>query len=390
MIPATALCAVLVASAFAASPAEWTAKARGQADAARYDDALASIDSALARDTAFIEAEVLRARIHSWQGNFASADEKLDALRARDPQNADILLAQASSRYYQGRLGESAAIFREVLAAHPGSAEAQDGLARVQRAQAALDGKTEAASGSRPWRVDAGMEYSTFSRRPQPDWNQQAIQVSRRLEAGKTTVYGRVERYHQFEMNDLAFAAGVAQALHPRANAQVEAGWTLTPDFKPVWRLAADAEFLAMHSSSSKLMPGAWLLAGLRYDAYKDVNIVGIHPGVRLEWKKPWALTLKASHVKEEGEGPLWGGSVRVDAPLGLPAVGALSGQRLWLGFADAPETVAAATVSTRTIFAGIGADVGRAWLFNAGYTRDDREDSWVRHAVGADIARRF
>ena len=383
----TCLCSV--GGAFASSPEEWTAQARARIAASRLDDALQSLDSALASDFRNFDARVLRAKVLSWQGRRAEAGTELQSLLKERPNDPGAGLAMAYLRYYQGDLPGAEQDFGRLLAADSGNRDAREGLERVRKARA--------ASAPRPWRLDADYEHSSFARRPQPAWHQEALQLSRALPDGKTSVYGRVEHYRQFEMSDVAFEAGVVRALHPRANASLAAGWTSAPDFRPEWSLAADADFLALTRPAANAVsppvpavPAVRLFAGFRCDAYESVKVFGFDPGVRLEWNDPWALEVKASRVQEEGGDPLWGGFVRFEGPLGLPSLGPVSGLRFSLGAADAPETVAAATVSTRSVFAGLGADVGSDWIVHAGYARDDREGSWVRHGVNVGVGYRF
>ncbi len=372
----------MASAAFAATVGDWTERARAHVSESRLEDALASLDSALAMDPRDRDARVLRARILSWQGRHDAAERELLALLGERPGDPDAGLALAYLRYYQGDFARAEAGFGRLLAADSANSDAREGLERVLKAKAAPP--------PRPWRVDAGFEYSAFSRREQPDWNQQSLQVSRLLADGKTTVHGRLEAYRQFEMSDFALEAGVASAFHPRALASLAAGWTLAPDFRPEWRLRADGGFLALPKPSPALAPATWMLLGARYDAFELVNVLGLHPGLRFEWRAPWAMTVRASRVREDGGDPLHGGSVRLDGSLGVTDVGPISGLRFWLGIADAPETVRAATVSTRTLFLGAGGGAGRDWLFTLGYARDDREDSWIRHALSAGVARRF
>lgn len=378
------LCAACVACAAAGDGRadEWRARARAQARESRLGPALAAADSALALDPEDRETRVLRARILSWQGKQAEAEVALRAVLEEHPGDVEARLALASLRYYQGRLPEAEEAYRGVLADDVANAEAREGLERVRAARA--------AAAARPWRADAGFGYSAFTRREQADWRQQYVQISRVSGDGRTSAYGRVEDYQQFRRTDVSVEMGVGRVFHPRFNASVSAGVTPSSDFRPAWSLATDAEYLVLRLPRSGLPPSVRLLAGYRFDAYEAVKVSGFQPGVRLEWGEPLALTVKASRVREEGASPLYGVSARLDAPLGPSRVGALSGMRFWIGAADAPETVRAATISTRTVFAGLGTEVGRDWLFSMGYARDDREDSWIRHAVDVDVARRF
>lgn len=368
---------------------EWIEIARLDASEGNYPQALEAIDSILARTPGDFEARLLRARIFAWQGRFAPAERALAELLAERPGDAEARLALASIRYYEGRLDEASAGFQSLLDENPGNADARAGLDRVHAARAAA---------KRPrWRVDAGGEYSVFTRRSQPAWNQQYAQLSRRPGDGRTVVHGRLERYSRFERTDFALEAGASRAWFPRLRGSFAAGWSPDANFRPEWRLAGDLEWLAVPKLPvrSPMVPAVWALAGGRYDVYAGAEFLGLQPGLRFEWIEPWSLTTKLSQVREAGGGAVTGWTVRADGSTGSPRLGPLrANARFWTGLADAPETLASGTtvttVSTVTIFAGMAVDFDGGWTLNLGYARDDRENSWVRHAFDAGITRNF
>jgi YaiO family outer membrane protein len=369
---------------------EWIEIARLEASEGHYPEALAAIDSILIRTPDAFDARLLRARIYAWKGAYAPAEQALAELLAERPTDADARLALASLHFYQGHLDQAGSGFQALLDENPNNQDARDGLNNVKRARAA------ARSALRPrWRVDAGGEYSVFARRPQPEWNQQYAQLSHRLEDGKTTVHGRMERYSQFDRTDFTVEAGVYRELLPRLRGSFAGGWALDADFRPDWRLAAEAEWLAFPRAGTGGVPGVWALAGGRYDVYAAAEFLGLQPGLRFEWGAPWSLTTKVSHVMEVGGEAVTGWSVRADGSTGSPRLGpARENARLWIGLADAPETLASGatvtTVSTVTVFLGTAVDFDGGWTFNVGYARDDRENSWIRHVYNAGITRNF
>ena len=368
---------------FAREAGVWVEQARQQVSENRFAKALENIDSALALVPDHHGARLLQAKIHSWQGRFAEAEKSLAALRTERPDDSEVRLTQAYLAYYQGRLSESAAVFEDLLRENPADEDARAGLAAVRRAADAPPPKR--------WRADAGLEYSTFTRRPQDDWHQQFVQLSHTLPDRATNVHARVDAYQQFEMSDVAVEAGVSRAFTPDITGSFAAGWTIAPDFRPDWRVAAEAGWRAWSRLAEK--PWAlWLLAGARYDVYKASEVAGLNPGVSLS-RGDWGVAARVNRTTTIGDASLYGWSTRVDGPLAAKGPYG-SVWRFWTGFADAPETVVAggtiSTVSNRTIFAGLGAELRRDWRLNVGYTRDDRENSWIRHNLNASVARLF
>lgn len=363
----------------------WVEQARERVAGGDHADALVAIDSALAQDPGHYGARLMRARLLSWQGRHAEADTLLAELLRERPGDMEAGLVRAYLRYYEGRLPEAAADFEALLLSSPGDGDAAEGLSRVRAAQRAQ------VSASTRWRVDAGLEYSDFSRVPQAAWHQQFVQVARRLEDGVTTVHLRLENHQRFGMDDFSVEAGVARAWSPRLFGVAAAGWTFAPDFRPEWRVSADAEFLALPAPGGV---SAWLLGTARYDAYVDTEVLGLLPGVRLE-RGAWAGTARLAHSigfgGTGGNGVLTGWSARLDGPVysrGMAPV------RFFAGLADAPETVArgplVTTVTTATVFGGLSVELPRGWQLSLACARDDREDSYIRYGYGFSVARRY
>ena len=63
---------------------------------------------------------------------------------------------------------------------------------------------------------------------------------------------------------------------------------------------------------------------------------------------------------------------------------------RAFAGFADAPETVAAVTIVTRSVFTGMAWDITPNTTLRTGYSRDDREDVYVRQGLNVTLSQRF
>lgn len=393
---------LVVLAAFAAHAtkraAEWIDLAHHEARAGRHAEALAAVDSALAENPGAFEPRLLRARIFSWQGLYAAADTALNALEHEDPAQTEVTLARAYLRYYEGRHAEATVAFRALLAVDTGNADAREGLRLVERARAA-----GAPPGRRPvWRVDAGGDYSTFTRRAPEDWNGQFIQLARRLEspgvekAGAAMVHARVERYARYGLTDWAFEAGATREFLPSLRGAFAAGWSPDATFRPAWRLAADGEWRAWAvRDPAGTQLAVWLTAGGRHEVYDAASFTGLLPGARMEWGRGWAVSTRASHIRENGGKAITGWMLRGDALTGSPALGPLRPDaRFTIGIADAPETESFAgatrTVSTFTVFAGTGFDFVGDWGLNLGYARDDREGAWVRHVVSVGVSHVF
>jgi YaiO family outer membrane protein len=376
----------------------WFEVAQHEAHQGRHDAALAAVDSALAESPAHFDARLLRARVLSWKRDFALADTLLRELETEHPGNAEVGLVSAYLRYYQGRFDDAATGFRGLLIANPDNQDAREGLDRVERALAAPP-QLRLSPAQAPWRLDAGGDFSTFTRRNIDAWNHQYVQLGHRTAHQThttTVVHARLERHERFDLIDWSMEAGVLRNFHSRFWGAIAGGFTPMADFRPDWRASVEAEWLALPSATPDFtVPAIWLLGTGRYDTYADAEFFGFMPGARLQWSGAWAVTGKVSHVVEVGGPSVSGWSVRADGETHSPSMGPLHENiRFWLGAANAPETIQTGgqtnTVSTFTLFTGFAVDTRADIAVVVGYARDDRQNSWVRHVVNLGITRVF
>ncbi len=373
---------------------EWTEFARHEAYAGRHDAALAAVDSALALDPQDYDARILKSRLLAWQTRFDDADSLLAVLEREYPGNTDVMLATATLRYYQGRNGEAIAGFQAVLGVDPAHADALEGLRQAERALEA-----DARAAPPRWRVDAGGDYSTFRRRAVSDWNQQFAQISHRVLTSSHdqvlfTTYAKVERNERYGIVDWSFEAAALRDFSSRLRAALVGGWTPDAVFRPRWKVEAEGEWMG-YAHDGIAQAALWLLAGARYDVYDDASFIGLTPGARVMWGSGWAATGRLFRVREHGAGETTGWTLRADGVAPPPPLGPVRENiRFWFGVADVPETQVVEgvteTVATRTLFTGVGLDLKNAWGVMLGYSRDDRENSWVRHAVNVGVAHAF
>ena len=304
---------------------------------------------------------------------YGEAHAKLERAQAMEPANDDVRLARAYLYYYEGAYDSAEEEFSGILTRHPGYADAQSGLESVR---AAREGDGEFV-----WQADMGYEWSGFERSAQPDWNNQFLQLTRFFNGKSTAIHGRIERYDQFTNVDSYYQLGVSQRFTPRLTAYALAGFTPEANFRPRWRMKGGAE-LRLNELETAGMP-LWLTLDAQHDEYRTTDVHNVTPGLRIEIADHWALSGKMIGVHEQGTKTVYGWTARLDGVI-------MPGLRFYTGYADAPETVAAVTVDTQTIFGGFAYDIDDARTLYLGYTHDDRERSYIRHAVNASVSLRF
>jgi YaiO family outer membrane protein len=314
-----------------------------------------------------------QSRILAGEKRYEEAHQTLERALAIEPKNDDIRLLRGQLYYYQGDYEAAEAEFTGILSRHP---EYVDAKAALERVQTARD-----SGGEFRWQADAGYEWSGFERRNQPDWNNQFLQLTRFFDGRATAVHGRIERYDQFTNIDSYYQLGVDHRFTPRLMGYVATGFSSGADFRPHWRVKGGGGF-RLSEMEIQNMP-LWLTLDMQHDEYQSTEVSNINPGLRMEFSDSWALGSKIIAVHEHGAKTVYGWMARFDGQI-------MPGWRFYTGYADAPETVAAVTVDTQTMFGGFAYDIDDARTLYLGYTRDDRENSYIRHGVNACVSFRF
>ena len=353
----------------AVSPDAALQESRALAARQHYDAALAILEQARAEHPGDGEIVLAIARINLWKGDLMAAGQELAGLGVRDRANPDARLLFARLAFLQGDGARAERIYREVIQEFPDYQDARDGLAQVQKARTART--------SRRWRMDAGHEFSTFSRRDQPDWTSQFLQLTRRAADGRQAGYGKVTRYSQFDRVDTEYELGYACRCTRRFGGYSYFQLAPDADFRPDYRLAAGGS-LQLGDRESGQLP-VWWLVDARFDDYDMTRVLNLNTGLRVEVRPGWQVATRAIGVAQEDARRLFGWDLRLDGAL-------RDNWRMYAGYAHAPETEAGITVDTRTLFAGMVFDPGPATSVRVGYARDDRENSWIRHVYNVSF----
>jgi len=338
----------------------------------QFDEALQSLKQAAALEPENMDVKLAVANVHSWQGRYDEAQKELNALLAANPDNTDIQSAAAYLDYYQGHNDAAQAKFVRMLATHPDNADATEGLRLAQQAQKAAAGFS--------WQFDTGYEHSSFARRPQPDWSNEFVQITRHFDQGTTSVHGRFEHYDEFQTTDTYYEFGADHRFAPYLDGYIYGGHTVDASFRPDWREGGGGDLRL--NTPEQSVPAAWLTLDLKQDDYAHVSVATIDPGARIEFAE-WALNPNLVMVHQWGLPSIFGWNARLDGPL-------LNDLRFYTGYSNAPETENAVTVYTASFYGGFSYGIDDAHAVSLGYTHDDRQNAYIRHVVDVSLTCRF
>jgi YaiO family outer membrane protein len=371
----------LLIAAFAATAAQ--AQRQPQVDAsieaaraaqARGDSAAALAAFEAAAAAAPDDAELLRL-LGTAQGQAGRTDAALATLERAQrlaPNDIDIRLAIGRVRYYRGEHRAALDIAEAVLALQPDNGDAKDLAERTRRALAEGGGDTR-------WRLDWSAGYSGFEDDARERWLEGSAALGYRVD-DRTGVTARADIADRFGRTDVYGEARIDRRFGEGRSGYLAFGVTPDADFLPEFAVVGGFGVRAWRGAAGDGV----ITLDARYAEYGTGSVETLSPGIEqyLPGGRAW-LTARAIVTWDEDGDRQAGYLVRGDVQASRRA-------RLFVGYADAPETAENVTLTTRSVFAGGVFDLSDRLVLRLDYARDDRERSYVRHAVTAGFGVRF
>ncbi|WP_417483152.1 YaiO family outer membrane beta-barrel protein [Maricaulis sp.] len=362
--------ATAILLALQAAPVEtgdWRADVWRLSDEGDYAAALARVGNS--PDPASYEARVMRVRVLAWSGDYPGAGRELAELERTYPGNPELAAVRGSLAYYQGQTEAARAAFGRALALDPNSAEARDGLARLEGASAGAEIRL---------RLDMGVEVSTFSRSANSNWTHGFSQLT--WTAPKFSAGIRADYYERFGLRNDSLGLRLGYRLDEKWD--LEGNADIGPDnvFRP--EASFGATIGRRWASPASGLPAVRTTLGLRRDQYSTVTVDTAALGLGLFWDG-YSLEAQTIAVADAGEDASYGALLRGSYAVGERAT-------FSLGMADAPETDAGVTVNTRSLFGGVRYRFDENRQIRLDCARDDRENSYIRKACSVSISYHF
>lgn len=301
------------------------------ASAARYPQAIATLERARVLAPADQDIALALARTRLWAGDKTGARREAEAIRCADPANAELPeLLEALDR---GRQAPSA----------------RNGVSLT----AALSGSTV--------ELDAGGTQ---------DWREAVAAASVRLGNG-TTLSGEVEHVDREFAVDTRLSASINTRLGDTANFWLGATSTPNASFREQWSTRGGVEIKATRHSN--------LLLDARYASYRSTSVTLIEPGVRLTWDgQLWATELRSINSFQEGRHRLgWSGRVERLMP---------GDRKLFAGAATYPDTENGITRRVRGGYVGFALPLAGALTLRLTADRERRAAAYDRYGLTAGL----
>lgn len=336
----------------------------------RATDGLAVVERVLIQSPRDVEARVLKARLLAWADRNAEAEAEISQIIADFPANAEALALAGSIAWYRGDAATARSRYQAALAAEPDQDEAREGLARVG-----------AAGETRLWRLDSGIDISTYDGGDRKDWQDGFLRVGRMVDSD-TQIHVQAQHSRRFGEIDRFLETGITHAFTPWLRGAAALGGTVAADFLPRRRI--DLGGAVRIADSDAALGATWLTLDLRHAAYRSGNVGHIAPGMQQFFfnGQAWVTGRFLMMEDERGKHPT-GWETRLDWQ-------ALDRLRLFAGYADIPETSENRTLPTTSRFFGTVLGLTEDLDLTLAAARVAQKGIPTRHTLGATLSVRF
>jgi len=330
-----------------------------------FKTAQRTLEAALEINPTHVDTRLALARVLVWQENFAAAESEATRLLDSDPDNPQALSVLGDIALARGDRARAEDLYARAAALSPNSQSIADKLQRARQ---------------RPprWHLTLGGGLSSFERRPVEDWRDGLFQVGFDI-TQDSRITGRYEIHRRFDSVDSHIYAGIDHRFAPWL--ATYAGVAITPnaEFLAEKRIEGGVAIRLLEGSDDGLGPTVFTL-DMRRSIYGSGKVDNINPGLQQYLTDYFSITLR---------------QINTLATDGTYTRGAL-GRADWLindwltiygGYAKAPETDNGVTLNASTYFSGLVADLNERTSTRIDYSRDDREKSYIRHAVGISLS---
>lgn len=333
-----------------------------------YAEADSLVDQVLDDYPDYLDAWILKGRIAYYLDELSDADAALQRARRLEPDNLEVLIAIGDIQAAQGRIDEAQATYRTAYRLYPDSEEAAERAERVFEKPAS-------------WRSGASLSHSSIERIPLEDWWSLSAFVSKDLNDSNSLAVN-LEYAHRYSLYDVQLAAVLNHRFSPKSFGYLSIGGTPKDDFLPAISRSAGGN-IRWRDGGRRIGPSI-LEFDINYREYLFNSVSGLNLSLRqLFFDERLQLTYRSINSRASDSSTDKGWLARVD-------ITASDRYRLYLAYADAPESERGIVTSTVSSFAGLIVHFTEALDFRVDYARHDRTNSYLRKDLAAGFSVRF
>lgn len=232
------------------------------------------------------------------------------------------------------------------------------------------------------WIVSTNYEHSNLTRNPQPSWEYSNINIYRK-QSDKLGIHANMELQHRKERNtDKYYEIGLDYKFSKNYTGYIYSGTSAEKLISPRYRFKTGAYANVFHDRKYlKLMP---LTFDLQHDIYPDTDTTILKLGIEYYVNDDLIVIPQFINIIDERGKYIKGWSLR--SRLQTP----FKNMILNTGIASAPETDSGIVVNTDSWFIGTNYKIKDNLTVSAYYTREAREDSYIRNIISLGVSIKF
>jgi YaiO family outer membrane protein len=330
------------------------------------DSAKARVYLVLAQRPTDRDAQALAARISLARGDARGAEQTFRSLADGDRRDHDSFLGLGDALRAQSREDEARAAYEIAQAIDPSSVDIRERLA------------------VRPpprWRLDLDGNVSRLTQGLEP-WREGRIGLGYLVD-DRTSLSGAVEIFQRFGKTDVSADGRLDYRLDDNRTAYLRVGGTPEAQFRPDVLIETGLTHkLRSHVGAFGAAVALMDLGYGRYPFGRDIGTGRIGLQQELIRTRLWITGQMIGTATGDGD-QIGGFALRADARISNVV-------RVFLGYANAPDTSDGRVFKTRAVSAGVSVDVTDNITARVSASREDRKSGYDRTSLAVGITTRF
>lgn len=288
--------------------------------------------------------------------------------------NAKNRLLEANLYLKNGENNKSISLLEEASESYPNDQKIKNKLSQL------IKNRNEEKAKNQYWLLYTGYENSKLTRNSQPDWNYSLINLYRKNSKKLGIVLGAEKQQRKERNTDEYFEMGFDYKISDIYWGYITSGTSRDQSISPRYRFKFGGS--ANIFKNYKFIKNSPITLDIQHDIFPNSRITLAKLGIEYNATKDLIITPQIINILDEDDNYIKGWSVRASLQTPFKKISFKT------GISSAPETDSGVTIDTDAWFIGIRYKLTKSITLNAYYTRENREDSYIREiiAVGTSI----